>query len=52
MRDHTEQHQKDGHRHHDHVMADAARGNKVRVNVHVKPGEQGGTSVCMYEPSY
>lgn len=47
MRDNAEQHQENGHRHYDHVMADAARGNKVRVNVHVKSGEQGGASVCM-----
>lgn len=37
MCDHAEQHQEDGHQHHDHVMANAARDN-----VHVKPGEQGG----------
>lgn len=43
MRDHAEQHQEDGHRHHDHVVANAAREKEVRVNVHVKLGEQGGT---------
>lgn len=33
MRDHAEQHQEDGHGHHDHVMADAARErNRGRVN--------------------
>lgn len=42
MRHHAEQHQENGHRHHDHVMANAARDNEVRVNVHVKPREQGG----------
>lgn len=42
MCDHAEQHQEDGHRHHDHVMANAARDDEVRVNVHVKPGNREG----------
>lgn len=42
MRDHAEQHQENGHRHHDHVMTNAARGGETRVSVGVLPGEQGG----------
>lgn len=57
MRDHAEQHQEDGHGHHDHVMADAARErNRERVNRVSAEWEdvvtEGRKSVCLAPPCH
>lgn len=46
MREHAEQHQKDGHGHHDHVMADTAREQNREHVINRVSAEWGGGAVA------